>query len=60
MKNVVDTAKGEGLVEGMEKGIEKGMEKKSIEIARQMKTEGFSDEQIARLTGLTSNEIRDL
>ncbi|MCB0522775.1 MAG: Rpn family recombination-promoting nuclease/putative transposase [Lewinellaceae bacterium] len=60
MKNVVDTAKEEGLVEGMEKGIEKGMEKKSIEIARQMKTEGFSDEQIARLTGLTSNEIRDL
>ncbi|MEZ4963272.1 MAG: Rpn family recombination-promoting nuclease/putative transposase [Saprospiraceae bacterium] len=60
MKNVVDTAKEEGLVEGMEKGIEKGMEKKSIEIARQMKAEGFSDEQIARLTGLTSNEIRDL
>jgi predicted transposase/invertase (TIGR01784 family) len=53
MKNVVDTAKEEGVAEGKEKGIEK----RNIEIAKKMKSQGFSNEQIADLTGLTANEI---
>jgi predicted transposase/invertase (TIGR01784 family) len=52
MKNVVDTAKEEGVAEGMEK--------RNFEIARRMKAEGFTDEQISRFTDLTDKEIGEL
>ena len=64
IKNVVDTARGEGreegLKEGMEKGREEGMEKRNIEIAEQMKKGGFSDEQISSMTGLSLEEVENL
>ena len=56
IKNVVDTSREEGLKEGMEKG----MEKRNIEIAKQMKKEGFSNEQIKKITGLSNDEIGNL
>ena len=60
LKNVIDTSKEEGIQEGMEKGLEKGREEKSLEIARQMKKEGLSANQIVRMTGLSSEEIEQL
>lgn len=56
IKNVVDTSREEGLHEGMERG----MEKRNYEIAKQMKTEGYSNEQISKLTGLSDEEIDKL
>ena len=47
-------------LEGMEKGIEKGIEQRNIEIAREMITDGASDEKIARYTGLSVAEIARL
>ena len=92
MKNVVDTAKLEGLTEGKEQGLREGKEQglkegkkqglregkeqglkegkeqglkegkknRSLEIARQMKNEGFTADQISRITGLTQDEIGNI
>ncbi|MFV0506366.1 MAG: PD-(D/E)XK nuclease family transposase, partial [Bacteroidales bacterium] len=72
IKNVIDTAKGEGFSEGMEKGIIEGMEKgiiegmekgkleKNIEIARSMKSKGLDNYIITDITGLTKVEIDKL
>ncbi|MFV0506639.1 MAG: PD-(D/E)XK nuclease family transposase, partial [Bacteroidales bacterium] len=64
IKNVIDTAKGEGFSEGMEKGIIEGMEKgkleKNIEIARSMKSKGLDNYIITDITGLTKAEIDKL
>jgi len=48
LKNVVDTSFDEGKLE------------RSVEIARQMKSEGEPIEKIVRFTGLTAEEIRRL
>ena len=42
------------------KGMEKGMEKGKIEIARVMKAKGYSVSDIADLTGLSEQEIKQL
>lgn len=51
----------EGLVEGEKMGIEKGekmgIEKEKIAIALAMKAEGFTAVQIAKITGLSEEEI---
>ena len=68
MKSLFDTSRDEGyeegraegraeghasgLEEGMEKGMEKGREERSLEIARQLKAMGMSNEQILQATGL--------
>lgn len=52
IKNVVDTARAEGM--------EKGMEKRNTEIAKQMKKENESIEKIQRYTGLSKEEIEKL
>lgn len=56
IKNVVDTSKEEGLREGIEQGIEQGIQK----TAAKMKLEGFTQEQIKKITGLTDSEIDSL
>lgn len=48
IKNVVDTSK------------EEGREERNIEIAKRMKQEGFSNQQIKKITGLNDEEIGDL
>ncbi|MFV0505275.1 MAG: Rpn family recombination-promoting nuclease/putative transposase [Bacteroidales bacterium] len=68
IKNVIDTAKGEGFSEGMEKGkeegiiegMEKGKLEKNIEIARSMKSKGLDNSIITDITGLTKGEIDKL
>ena len=57
-----------GMKEGMEKGLEKGMKEgkkegireERIKNARGMKAEGIADEIIARVTGLTPEEMAAL
>ncbi|WP_020395683.1 Rpn family recombination-promoting nuclease/putative transposase [Thiolinea disciformis] len=69
LKNVIDTARGEGwqegkeegLDEGRKEGLQEGQHKKSLEIARNLLTMGnMTDEQIAQITGLSLDEISDL
>ena len=58
----------QGIQEGMERGIEKGMEQgmakgakdKAVEIARKLKTEGIDIDVIARTSGLSKEDIREL
>ncbi len=72
LKNVVDTSREEGWVEGLEVGREEGKvegrvegrevgrEERNFEIAGQMKKEGFTNEQIKKITGLTDDDIGKL
>ena len=59
-------AKGreEGLLRGREEGLAEGRAEgemnKGLEIARQMKAEGLPLEMIARCTGLSMEQIKDL
>jgi predicted transposase/invertase (TIGR01784 family) len=55
-KSALDTAIDEALEKGIEQGIEKGVEK----TARQMKKEGFTEEIIAKITGLSPDDIEKL
>ena len=73
---IVDAAKWEGLEEGRAEGRAEGLAKgraeglakgraegemnKGLEIARQMKVEGLPVEMIARCTGLSIEQIKDL
>ena len=49
IKNVVDTSR--------EEGKEEGREERNIQIAKQMKKEGFTNQQILKLTGISDDEI---
>ncbi len=63
--NAVNTARKEGheegheegLKEGLEEGLKKGREKEKMEIVRKMKSDGLSDDMIAKYTGLPIGEI---
>ena len=61
MKSLFDTSRDEGFEEGRKKGqkegLEKGRQERALEIARQMKAMGLSNEQIAQATGLSINKI---
>ena len=63
-KAVLDTAREKGWEEGMEKsmeeGLEKGREASKKEIAAILKQKGLSPEQIAEITSLSMDEIKDL
>ena len=54
--NVLDTAKEEGRKEG----IEEGEKRKSMEMALRMRDDGMPLEVIAKYTGLSVEEIRNL
>ena len=68
MKSLFDTSHYEGYGEGydkgygkgIEKGIEKGRDGRSLEIAKQMKLMGMTDEQIIQATGLTAEILEKL
>jgi predicted transposase/invertase (TIGR01784 family) len=46
-----------GMAIGVDKGIEIGMDKGKVEIARNMRSEGFDVDIISRMTGLSAIEI---
>jgi predicted transposase/invertase (TIGR01784 family) len=50
----------EGKAEGIEEGTAKGIAKAKLDDARNMKAEGDSTEKIARITGLSPEEIEKL
>ncbi|HEP1811110.1 TPA: Rpn family recombination-promoting nuclease/putative transposase [Streptococcus suis] len=54
----------EGMAQGLQKGIQKGraegMLDGQLKVARQMLVEGFADEMIARLTGLSQEDLDGL
>ncbi|MCL2649763.1 MAG: Rpn family recombination-promoting nuclease/putative transposase [Candidatus Azobacteroides sp.] len=50
----------EGLKEGLKKGLEKGLKRKSIETARNCLKEGLSIELIAKITGLSPEQVKAL
>jgi predicted transposase/invertase (TIGR01784 family) len=52
IKNVVDTARAEGM--------EKGIEQRTFEIARQMKKDGEPMDKIQKYTGLSQEAIEKL
>jgi len=60
MKNSLDTAREEGLMEGREAGREEGREQRAIEIAKEMILAGEPIEKIIRFTGLTLEQIEKL
>ena len=64
MKRGMEKGMEEGMEKGMEEGMEKGMEKGKAEekqqIARNMKSFGLAPEAIAKMTGLSLEEINRL
>jgi predicted transposase/invertase (TIGR01784 family) len=64
LKNVIDTAYDEGLVEGEAKGLALGKEQGLTEglrlAAQNMKKQGLSYEVISQITGLNISEIEQL
>ena len=50
----------EGIKEGLQKGIEEGKKKAAIDIAKKMLDMHMPVEQIAELSGLSTNEIAKL
>ena len=49
----------QGIEKGIEQGIQKGEFKNKLETARKMQEEGFSIEQIVRITGLTLADLKN-
>jgi predicted transposase/invertase (TIGR01784 family) len=60
VRDAVDYAREEYFEKGIEKGIEKGVNQKSIEIARKCFQKRMSLEEIAELTGLSVEQIKEL
>ena len=58
--NVIDTAIQKGIAKGMEKGIAKGEWMKAQTIAGNLKNAGLSIAEIAKVTGLSEDEINSL
>ena len=52
--------RAEGRAEGLEEGLEKGREEERLSIARMMKSQGISPEDIALFTKLSLDEINRL
>ena len=60
MKTANRKGHAEGLAEGMAKGRAEGRAEGHMDVARKLKTMGFSDEDIAHATGLTLDEVKQL
>ncbi len=59
-QNTMDYAIETAEEKGMQKGLQKGLQMAMVKVAREMKSDGFSFEKIARFTGLTREEIESL
>ena len=59
-KNMVASAKEEGIKEGKKEGIREGIEKSKKGIAKKLLNEKMTIEQIAKVTGLSKKEIERL
>ncbi|TWV14425.1 hypothetical protein FQ707_04575 [Bacteroidaceae bacterium HV4-6-C5C] len=52
--------RAEGRAEGLEKGRAEGTKRAQIDIARKLKDRGCAVEEIADITGLTLNELKEI
>ncbi len=59
-KNVIETARMEGLADGIEKGKLAGEQAKALAIAQKLLAKGLDVETIAETTGLTIENITQL
>lgn len=57
MTNVLETAIQDGFQQGIEQGVQQGIEQEKVQIVKNAKAMGLSDEAIAQLTGLTLEQI---
>ena len=60
MQKGIEQGLQEGRQEGLEKGIQQGIRQGNIQNARGMKSEGIPAEIIAKITGLTRDEVEKL
>jgi len=58
--SVMKTAQMKGMAEGMAEGMAQGMAQGRAEVARNMKREGLDPGLIAKMTGLSFDEIQNL
>lgn len=58
--SMVESSYGEGIDKGIEKGIKKGIEQGIMQVAQKMLHNNLSIETIAKITGLTIAEIKDI
>ena len=54
------TGEERGRTEGLEAGIAQGEASKALEMAKAMKIKNYPDDEIAKLTGLSPNDIKAL
>jgi len=57
---LIETAENKGIAKGRAKGKAEGKAERDIEIARNMKREGFDPAMIVKMTGLSLKEINRL
>ena len=60
LAEVVDKIEQRGEQRGMQQGMQQGIQQKAREDARKMLDEGFEVAVIARITGLSEKEIKEL
>ena len=60
LKNSLDTAEEKGRNEGREEGRAEGRAEEKLDIARKMKSKGFTASEISEMTGLSEDEIKAL
>ena len=60
MNNVINTAELKGEIRGRAEGRAEGERMKALDIARNLKSNGLSIEDIAKFTGLNPEEILKL
>lgn len=59
-KNGLRHAKEEGIKQGIEQGIKQGVEQQKIEIAKEMKKQEYSNEEIQKITKLSIEQIEKI
>ena len=57
LKNSLDTAEEKGVIKGIEIGRAEGEQSKAIDIAKNLKSMGFSVADIIKATGLSEDDI---
>lgn len=60
LRNTMTTARDEGWNEGRAEGRAEGRKEGMKDVARRMKQKGFSDSDIAQMTGLSVEELADV
>ena len=60
LRNTMTTARDEGWNEGRAEGRAEGCKEGMKDVARRMKQKGFSDSDIAQMTGLSVEELADV